>query len=148
MTQVVVRKCFYFIFVFVWTICNQISNLKFVGLTVFFCLFFFKDVFLPLQRTCCTICCSGRVLVHFAKFFARWLPQGTSLKFFAMLPLFRIGTVALSCWPVFFWVSLDPWSFGMFCPQTGALWQCFAWLKNGFFFPPSWWPSRSMGTTC
>ena len=19
-------------------------------------------------------------------------------------------------------------SFGMFCPQTGALWQCFAWL--------------------
>ena len=69
MTQVVVRKCFFFLFsflfVFILTICNQINNLKFVGLTE----------------------CGA---LH--QFFARWFPLFT--KFFAMLPLFRIGTVA------------------------------------------------------
>ena len=123
---------FYFLFVF---ICNQINNLKFVGLTVFFCLFFFKDVFCLSQRTSLSFWQGGSLRALHLSF-----SQCYHSSELALLQ-FLVDQFSFGCH-----LTLGP--LVMFCPQTGALWQCFAWLKNGFFFPPSWWPSRSMGTTC
>ena len=137
MTQVVVRKCFYFIFVFVWTICNQISNLKFVGLTVFFVCFslkMFSCLFRGLVAQSAVLAGSWCTSLSFL--------QGGSHRalHLSFSQCYHSSELALLHFLV------DQFSFGchltlgplvMFCPQTGALWQCFAWLKNGFFFPPS-----------
>ena len=60
----------YYIF-FVGTICNQsrlsnfavkeLLNLKCWSYCLFFICFFSKDVFCLFKRTCCKICCSGRL---------------------------------------------------------------------------------------
>ena len=131
MTQVVVRKCFFFLFSFLFVfICNQINNLKFVGLTVFFCLFFFKDVFCLSQRTSLSFWQGGSLRALHLSF-----SQCYHSSELALLQ-FLVDQFSFGCH-----LTLGP--LVMFCPQTGALWQCFAWLKNGFFFPPSWWPAPS-----
>ena len=111
---------FLFYFCFIWTICNAVEellNLKFVGLTVFFVCFSLK-MFSCLLRglVAQSAVLAGSPWCTFTKFFAIRLSSELALVLHFLVDQFSFGCH----------LTLGP--LVMFCPQTGALWQWFAWL--------------------